>query len=1074
MPLTETANYATERAKLQTTPVYFSRFSHLKKYGDGPDYPFSVDFATGTVAAPTKTKLGHMRKPQGNLQAIDHEQGRSSIGTLPLVFVDVGGEMLRYLAAPALTLKTAMTAGAPGAGGYVEVNEATDGMPAVGTLEITTGGVVERVRYDLRDDAGKRFRVAAAGRGADGTTAASHSINDAITNGEQIRPGQRVQLYAGYAAIDEADYLAVPKMEVISRRFVDGVTLEIIATDIQRALRRTVFVGASPDAPVTLTDNPVTTALKVLTSTGAGTNGAYDTLAAANGLAIPQALVDVAGLETLRAAEFAGETYVFSITGPEDGKAFIEEQIWKTLGCYPVIKQDGKLSAKRAKQTGASVVTLDESTITAWGWAMGDAQIINVVEFEYDWDIADARGVYSKRQIYTADQPAGTSSIDKYGRRPPLSFSSMGIRTANGGQAILDNRAHEVIKRYAEPPLVLTVDTFYRHHLLEAGDNVAVTHARIPNPKTGLRGLTSELFQILNREARWSEGRMRFTLLWIGGIAAVSAPSSGGAVNQGPPATPTGLALATGTTVDVDGTVQVFLDITWTANTEADLAGYDVRFRRQGDTNYTHRRVPTNALRERAIIANVNYDVQVRAVDQDGNASAYSGTVTILTAKDTTAPAVPAGVSSSAGIDFIVLSWNPVTDADFAVVEIWRSTTNDRATATKVAEVGGVAYPDTGLLAISTYYYWLRSKDTSGNVSAFHTGDLAGLAVTTAGKIGYKLTLNSQRFSGTFVNSVALASVVFDSVDQELDWLVRLSGDLHWGETNPNAVVVTALGSKFLGETAVASGFDGTDHQVATILSDIVRYGKLDRSGSVLTAMGDKFSPGAGDKYVRAAVSARGSSLHWALAYDVGTPFSQGKIRYARTDLSGAVQVAPVDVVTGLDPGEEVRIGVDSDNNAHIFYRQQLLGAFQKNAFQEDAFQAQDATPMKWVKVSNAGAVLAGPTQVFTPPPGSTDLAPAGVLVDGDTIHVIGYIPVPSSGIMFAYGRMDKAGAVVVPATLFYATPTDVTFGYAAIDTTLNQIYVAWASTTGINQMRLDPIDPTGEALATTMPKASL
>ncbi len=82
-----------------------------------------------------------------------------------------------------------MTAVSPGAGGFVDVNEDPSGLPAVGTLEITTSSVIERVRYDQVDAANLRVRVATAGRGADGTTAASHNVNDAVTNGEQIRAG---------------------------------------------------------------------------------------------------------------------------------------------------------------------------------------------------------------------------------------------------------------------------------------------------------------------------------------------------------------------------------------------------------------------------------------------------------------------------------------------------------------------------------------------------------------------------------------------------------------------------------------------------------------------------------------------------------------------------------------------------------------------------------------------------------------------------------------------------------------------------------------------------------------------
>src|SRR3972149_7003310 len=132
MAKTETANYTTERAKLQTSPVYFCQFRHVKTYGDGTDYAFSRDFATGAVPSPVKTKYAYLLTPSGSLQTVDHENGRSSIGTMTLRFLDVGGGFLKYLSAPALTLKTAMTAGSPADGGDVELNEDPGGLPAGG------------------------------------------------------------------------------------------------------------------------------------------------------------------------------------------------------------------------------------------------------------------------------------------------------------------------------------------------------------------------------------------------------------------------------------------------------------------------------------------------------------------------------------------------------------------------------------------------------------------------------------------------------------------------------------------------------------------------------------------------------------------------------------------------------------------------------------------------------------------------------------------------------------------------------------------------------------------------------
>ncbi len=525
---TESAAYAAERIKLTTSPVYFVRFSHVKQYGDGADYPFSVDFATGAVSGASKTKHGYLGRLRGGQASVTPEQGRATIGGFDLPLIDIGGEVLRYLSAPALTLKTAMTAGAPGAGGYVEVNEATDGIPAVGTLEITSAGVIERVRYDQRDDAGKRCRVATAGRGADGTTAAAHGIGDPVTNGEQIRPGQRVQVFAGYAPLAEADYMSFAKMEVERRALQsDMVTWVVRCRDIQRSLRREVFIAASLDAPVLLAGNPIDIALRVLTSTGVqGANGAFDLEAAENGLATPQALVDVAGLTALRDAEFAGQSYRFKITAKVDGKQWLEENIWRSLNCYPVVLQDGKYSARRYKPApapGAVPETLTSADLISAEWVAGDPLIINRVVTEYDYDTPSAPEVFGTRRVYSFD-----ASIRKYGLRPVLLLSCPGVRGSEGNaETILDDRAFLVGKRYADPPPALRCRVFYRRHTWEVGDLLKVTYDKVPDVRTGRRGLTNEVMEIVDMQpAGWgAEGALLLTLLHTGAIALPPAPS---------------------------------------------------------------------------------------------------------------------------------------------------------------------------------------------------------------------------------------------------------------------------------------------------------------------------------------------------------------------------------------------------------------------------------------------------------------------------------------------------------------------------------------------------------------------
>jgi len=217
------------------------------------------------------------------------------------------------------------------------------------------------------------------------------------------------------------------------------------------------------------------------------------------------------------------------------------------------------------------------------------------------------------------------------------------------------------------------------------------------------------------------------------GVSAAASPVDESDIETTPPGTPTGVSLATGTALGPDGTVQVYLNISWSANPESDLNGYQYDYRRQGDTPFASRivRKETLSVREIGVVGNIVYEVRVSAIDKFGNASAFTSLQTITTATDSSAPSAPTSVSLTPGFQLIVVRWAPPAAVDWDVVEIWRSTTNDSSIATKVGEHRGIMWVDDKLANGTTYYYWLKSRDTSGNASAFHATQFAGTSATT-------------------------------------------------------------------------------------------------------------------------------------------------------------------------------------------------------------------------------------------------------------------------------------------------------------------------------------------------------
>src|SRR3972149_2971364 len=109
---------------------------------------------------------------------------------------------------------------------------------------------------------------------------------------------------------------------------------------LQRPSGQPIFLQASQDTPTLITGNPLTILLRVLLSTGLGTNGPYDVLSAADGLKVPESFVGVAGIETLPGLEFPSATSDHSLVGPQEGKRFLEQDILQSLNCHPFVTQE--------------------------------------------------------------------------------------------------------------------------------------------------------------------------------------------------------------------------------------------------------------------------------------------------------------------------------------------------------------------------------------------------------------------------------------------------------------------------------------------------------------------------------------------------------------------------------------------------------------------------------------------------------------------------------------------------------------------------------------------------------------
>ncbi len=110
----------------------------------------------------------------------------------------------------------------------------------------------------------------------------------------------------------------------------------------------------------------------------------------------------------------------------------------------------------------------------------------------------------------------------------------------------------------------------------------------------------------------------------------------------------------------------------------------------------------------------------------------------VVAATDSTPPEPPQNVKAAAGDGAATLTWSASTSADAASVTVYRSTASGTLGQSLKTGIANTTYTATGLTNGTTYYFTLRSVDTSGNesVSSTQVSAVPAATATTLPKTG--------------------------------------------------------------------------------------------------------------------------------------------------------------------------------------------------------------------------------------------------------------------------------------------------------------------------------------------------
>jgi len=251
--------------------------------------------------------------------------------------------------------------------------------------------------------------------------------------------------------------------------------------------------GAKAVECFVLRDNPINLLLYFLTTTSTGTNGGFDIGLPNWGLEIDANFVDLGEWITLRDSYFGstGDTMRFAITQREPGLQLIKDEILTPCGVMMYINGAGKIAPRKLTSltSADSVLSLTDSDIVLSPPQLDVDNFLNRTEWYYDYDAG--QGEYRKIRKYQI-----ASAITTYEKSEPLIIKSRGLDSNYNHQDFIDDLQTVLVKRYANPPVLINCELLDKHAILEAGDVITVTATPYPDLANGDRGITTQLAQV--------------------------------------------------------------------------------------------------------------------------------------------------------------------------------------------------------------------------------------------------------------------------------------------------------------------------------------------------------------------------------------------------------------------------------------------------------------------------------------------------------------------------------------------------------------------------------------------------
>lgn len=365
----------------------------------------------------------------------------------------------------------------------------------------------------------------------------------ALASGGKLE-GRKVTLKVGYPGMNSSEFVTLATQEIESVATLPDLTGYVFeCRDLKRSAKTKIFTRGddgypiSSDHPRTLIANPIDVALIVFQNElGLGQAPAlaesawklydpsqWDAAGTTNPTLIrPNPALDVEKFLSYRDGIFAGYLFEFTFTQAAEAKQFLEYEIFRALGGYLLVLADGRLSPRffLPPSSFSNLFAFNERNITVLP-GVERHPIINQVNVRMDYD-----GNKFVTELLFFDAP----SLQQYGLAGQHTIESKGLKLNRGGASLAGLTATRIFRRYAGIDPVsaaraggtptLTVQSHFMTLTVEVGDFVYLSHPLLPDLSSGRRGVCNRVFEVIEKQPNYAEGRMTYQLLDVAWVSA--------------------------------------------------------------------------------------------------------------------------------------------------------------------------------------------------------------------------------------------------------------------------------------------------------------------------------------------------------------------------------------------------------------------------------------------------------------------------------------------------------------------------------------------------------------------------